>query len=140
MKLFHKKNNPIKRGLQKFLSIITGHNAPTAKPDPRQNTSHVSSHVGFDGQQFNQRTETQARPGHLRTHKQYTLHDIGLAGEIHHQIVGSVSQEGGVRYRQQRIQSKPQERTSNEELIDETAAKLSNIGLAGIKKQNRRFK
>lgn len=139
MKLFHRKSNPIKKGLHKFLSIITGHNAPKAKPEPRRNTSHVSSHVGLEGQQFKRAETAQARPGHLQAHKQYTLHDVGLAGEIHHQVVGSVSQEGGVRYRQQRLQSEPKERTSNE-MIDETAAKLSNIGLAGVKRQNRRYR
>ena len=124
MKLFKNKSNSIKKGLQKFLAVITGH-TPKVEPESKQESPHSSS------ESYSQ----QPRSGHLNVHKHYTLHDIGLAGEIHHQVVGSVSQEGSVRYRQQKKRPQPTHDTSSE-LIDETAAKLSNVGLAGVKKHN----
>ncbi|TSO25264.1 hypothetical protein [Lactobacillus sp. LL6] len=132
MKLFKNKSNPIKKGLQKFLAVITGH-APKVEPESKQASSH-SSKESYVNHEFHNNSQEQ-RPGHLNVHKQYTLHDIGLAGDIHRQVVGSVSQEGSVRYHQQKKRPQSTHDTSSE-LIDETAAKLSNIGLAGVKKQN----
>lgn len=116
MKLFKNKGNSIKKGLQKFLAVITGH-APKVEPESKQEPPH-SSREDNSNQGF-QNNSQQPRPGHLNVHKQYTLHDIGLAGDIHRQVVGSVSQKGDVHYHQHKKRPQPTHDTSGE-LIDET--------------------